>query len=78
MPIAYDLNRYSAFLTGRSSVSSLPRSKPGKEEGLLISPTSGQGSEVSAPYSRAHVWLGIGLILSVFNLVFALFSLILF
>ena len=78
MPIAYNLSRYSPFFRGRSPAQSLPRPKPGKQEGLLISPTSGRGSQISAPVSRAYFWLGLGLSLSVFNLVFALFSLILF
>jgi len=78
MPVVYKFNRSVPALGRRPFPLSLQPSRPGKEEGLLISPTSGRGNPMAALCSPAHFWLGVGLILSAFNLVFALISLILF
>lgn len=78
MPIACNLYRHSPSLKGRSPTPSPWRAKPGKQEGLLISPTSGRASQITVQLSWTHFWLCVGIMLSAVNLVIALISLILF
>ena len=78
MTIIHNMYHHSPSLSGRLTGPSLPRAKPGKPEGLLISPSGGRAGQISASFSWAYFWLGVGVILSAFNLVFALISLIIF
>ena len=78
MTIIHNMYHHSSSLSGRLTGPSRAQAKPGKPEGLLISPSSGRAGQLSASFSWAYFWLGVGVILSAFNLVFALISLIIF
>jgi hypothetical protein len=78
MRYAYNSNSQITASSGGAYKPDLARPRSGSNDGLLISPISGQDSQDMGPLGPTLFWLGIGLILSGFILIIALISLILF